>query len=133
MHARIVSTIALSLALTARATPPQFQSPLATKPIVSVQGTIERVQLSRGEGMPYLEVNDGKKTVRVYLGSIRYLIEQDFNPKAGQTATISAYQFEDSMIAATVTLSGENRTLRLRDEQGFPMWRGGQRKGPPKR
>jgi len=57
----------------------------------------------------------------VYLGSLRYLIEQNFNPKAVQSATVSAYQFDGFVIAASVSLSGEARTLQLRDAQGFPL------------
>ncbi len=102
---------------------PAMQAPAGSAPLAEIHGTIERVQITPGAGMPYISVGDGKSIKRVYLGSIRYLIEQNFNPKAGQTVTVKAYRFEDSYLAATVEIAGE-KVLRLRDESGRPVWRG---------
>jgi len=107
------------------------RAPIATNPLVAVRGTIQRVQISPGQGMPYLMVDDGKKAVKVYLGSMRYLIEHDFNPRVGLEVSVKGYQVEDAVIAATVTISGKNRLLKLRDENGWPLWRGGRRRGGP--
>ena len=78
-----------------------------------------------GQGMPWLEVKGPKETVKVWLGSMRYLIDENFNPKAGQEVAVKGYQMKDGLVAIQVTLTAEKKTLKLRDAQGWPLWRGG--------
>jgi hypothetical protein len=111
------------------------QPPIASNPVVTIDGTIRKVQLAPGQGMPYLEVEVKDAVTKVYLGSMRYLMEQDFNPKAGMPVTVNGYKNEADIIAITVTLPSEKKTLKLRDEKGWPLWRGGRRgagPGPPR-
>jgi hypothetical protein len=56
---------------------------------------------------------------------MRYLMEQNFNPKAGQQAIVKGFQIDDDLIATSVTLPETKQTIRLRDENGMPLWRGG--------
>ena len=79
--------------------------------------------------MPFVTVKSGDQTVKVYLGSMRYLMAQGFNPKLGDEIAVKAYKMSGDMVAATVTLPADNKTIRLRDEAGRPLWRGGMR-GP---
>jgi hypothetical protein len=102
-------------------------APIASNPVVDITGTISQVHIAAGEGMPYLDVKSGADTTKVYLGSMRYLISEDFNPKAGQEVTIKAYKLKESVVAIQVTLPTEKKTLKLRDEKGWPLWRGGPR------
>jgi hypothetical protein len=67
---------------------------------------------------------DGTATT-VILGSMRYLMEQNFNPKAGVQAQVKGYKLPATVIAIEVRLPAENLTLKLRDENGWPLWRGG--------
>ena len=106
------------------------QAPIAGSPKVELKGRIEKIQLAMGQGMPYLEVRISEKTVRVLLGSMRYLLEQDFNPKAGDEVAVTGYKVNDGVVAITVTLPATGKVLRLRDEAGRPVWMGG-RRGPP--
>lgn len=107
------------------------QVPARAGLLVEIHGTIQQAQISRGQGMPYLVVSQTNKPVRVYLGSIRYLIEQNFNPKVGQEVSVKGFQVADGLVAATVALTGSDRVLKLRDENGGPLWRGGRHRGPP--
>jgi hypothetical protein len=107
------------------------QMPARAGPPVEIHGTIQQAQISAGQGMPYLVVSQANKGVRVYLGSMRYLIEQNFNPKVGQEVSVKGFQVADGLVAATVALTGSNRVLKLRDENGWPLWRGGRHHGPP--
>jgi len=109
---------------------PDTPAPLASAPKVEIKGTIEKVRATPGEGMPFLEVRTGDKTAKVYLGSIRYLMEQDFNPKAGEEVAVRGYQVSGDIIAITVTCRG--KTLKLRDDNGRPVWMRGRRGGPPR-
>ena len=67
--------------------------------------------------------------MKVYLGSMRYLMAQGFNPKLGDEIAVKGYKMNGDIVAATVTLPADNKTIRLRDESGRPLWRGGMR-GP---
>jgi hypothetical protein len=59
---------------------------------------------------------------------MRYLMEQKFNPKVGDTVEVKGYSVknqnqEEEIVAIQVKLGGQ--TLKLRDENGWPVWRGG--------
>lgn len=116
-------TVSLCMAIGASA-----QHPVATHPLVEISGKIRRVQISAEQGTPpYLEINEGSATTKVYLCSMRYLIEHNFNPKVGQSVTVKGYRVEGNLVAATVTIVEENRVLKFRDENGRPLWRTGSR------
>ncbi|MCC6859698.1 MAG: hypothetical protein IT158_14105 [Bryobacterales bacterium] len=108
---------------------PQAQPPVAAGPLVDIKGKIAKVQIAPGEGMPFLEVQHDGETTKVYLGSMRYLMQQDFNPKAGEDVEIKGYKTGDDLVAAVATLPGQKKTLRLRDGQGWPVWGRGGRGG----
>jgi hypothetical protein len=123
----------LVVAGTTFAQPSGRQAPIADNPKVEIKGKIERIRISRGQGMPSLDVRTGDKTVSVALGSMRYLLEQDFNPKAGEEVAVTGYKVNNSVIAIAVTLPATGRTLRLRDDAGRPVWMGGRRGAPMNR
>lgn len=108
------------LAVTAAA-----QTPAEAPRKVEIKGTVEQVRIAPGQGMPYIEVRDAKGLHRIQLGSMRYLFEHNFNPKAGQQAEVKGLQVGGSVMAQVVTLPAEKITLQLRDEEGTPLWRMG--------
>lgn len=126
---RVQSLVLTGLVVTSAvlAQPSGMQAPIANSPKVELKGRIEKIQLARGQGMPYLEVRTTDKPVRVVLGSMRYLMEQDFNPKAGDEVAVTGYKLNDSIVAITVTTPATGKVLRLRDEAGRPVWMGGRR------
>lgn len=105
------------------------QAPIASNPVVELKGKITRVQVALGQGMPFLEVEHDGQTTKVLLGSMRYLMQQDFNPKAGDEVEVKGYKGTDQVVAISVTLPRESKTLQLRDEKGWPVWMGGRRRG----
>ena len=103
----------------------QAQGPKTASPVLEVKGRIVKVGLTPGQGMPLIEVKaESGKTWRVWLGSMRYLMEQDFSPKAGQEVVVKGFEQGEDILAATVTLPETKQTIRLRDEKGMPLWRG---------
>ena len=98
-------------------------------PVVDLKGIIKQTHIGHGQGMPYLDVEQGGKTTKVYLGSMRYLIAENFNPKAGQDVVVKGYRSDEDVVAIEVSLPKENKTLRLRDSSGRPLWRGGPGRG----
>ena len=126
---QILVLTGLAVASAVLGQPSGMQAPIAGSPKVELKGKIEKIQLAMGQGMPYLEVRTTDKTLRVVLGSMRYLMEQDFNPKAGDEVAVTGYKMNDGVVAITVTLPATGKVLRLRDESGRPVWMGG-RRGP---
>lgn len=100
-------------------------APIASNPIAEFAGTIAEVHLGVGQGMPYLVIQKDKETTRVYLGAMHYLIAQDFSPKTGQSVSARGYKVADGLIGSAVTLTAEKKTIKLRDDKGWPLWRGG--------
>jgi hypothetical protein len=98
---------------------------VAGAPLVELKGQVEGVRISPGMGTPSVSIKTATETVTVYLGSMRYLMAEDFNPKSGDEIVAKAYKTANGYLASTVTLPGRNKTLRLRDENGRPVWRGG--------
>ncbi len=109
------------------------QNTQSAKPaVIEIKGRIDKVGITRGQGMPSLEVRaESGKIWKVWLGSMRYLMEQNFNPKAGEEVEVKGFQATgNEMTAQTVTLTATKRTIQLRDDQGLPLWRGPMRGGP---
>lgn len=128
MKSRMALGVILALGCLLAAQHTVDRAPVASHPVVEIKGKIARVQAAPGQGMPSLEVEQSGRTTRVLLGSLRYLMEQDFNPKAGSPVEVKGYRTAEEIVAITVTLPLENRTVRLRDEGGWPVWAGCRRK-----
>ena len=119
-----MKTIIVALAAVSLFSQPA-KPPIASNPVVTVEGKVRKVQIAQGQGMPFLELETGDETIKVYLGAMRYLMEQDFNPKAGVQVSVKGYKMNPDIIAISVTIPSEKKTLKLRDENGWPLWRGG--------
>ncbi len=114
----------LMFALPAAAVENSAQSPVG--PVVELSGTITRVQVVRGQGMPFLEVEHDGETTRVHLGSMRYLLQHNFSPTAGVKVEIEAFRRGGNELAAKkVRLVKQDKTLALRDDDGRPLWQRG--------
>lgn len=92
---------------------------------VELRGTIVSVRASMGQGMPFIEIKTEKGQQRVLLGSMRYLLEHNFNPKAGAAAIVKGFFSEGSFYAQSVSLPDEKSSIELRDDNGIPLWRRG--------
>lgn len=124
MRARRIAAV-FALACGAALAQSAAQAPIAANPVLDIRGTIAKVQIQRGAGAPALEVNTGKSVTVVRLGSIRYLMEQNFNPKSGEEVIVKGYRAGEEIVAITVRMPAQNRELRLRDENGWPVWNSG--------
>ncbi len=127
MFARFTAALALA-ASALPAQPGTGMAPVKGAPVVEFKGKIERVQIAHGQGMPTLEVRRVEETVKVLLGSMRYLMEQNFNPKAGMEVSVKGYQVAEKNVIA-ISVAADGKVLRLRDENGRPVWMGGRGRG----
>jgi hypothetical protein len=101
--------------------------PLAGNPIRDLKGTVAAVHAVRGQGMPCIELKTGPKTTTVYLGSMRYLMQQAFNPRAGEVLEVRGYEVKGDIYAASVRVPATGKTFQFRDKDGWPLWSGGRR------
>jgi hypothetical protein len=102
--------------------------------VTTIKGPVEKVEelpsMARGggRGMMYrgvlLKTDQG--SLLVHLGPGWYLDEQKFTVKAGDTLEATGSKVtlnnQPAMIAREIKVHG--KTLKLRDDQGFPVWRG---------
>ena len=117
--------IALTVLAAAAQTPPQ-EPRFGFGPVVKLEGTVTRVNALRGQGAPFLEVEKDGDTTKIILGSMRYLMSHDFNPKAGEPIRIEGFQTSDGeMVAKTVVLPSQDKELEFRDADGRPLWQQG--------
>ena len=74
---------------------------------------------------------DKGETIPVHLGPAWYLDKQSVTLKQGDKVTVRGsrvtFDGKPALIAAEVTKQGQ--TLRLRDDDGVPVWAGGRRRG----
>ena len=128
---RYLLGVAAAIALCGVSTAQQPDEPATgvSVPSVELRGKISSVQVARGQRMPFLEIEVNGKTTRVYLGSMRYLMQNDFNPKAGERVEVKGFRRDGDLVAISVTLTSRNKTLRLRDKNGQPLWQSGWRGG----
>ena len=127
---RFLTIIGLAAVGAAFAQPSGTPAPIAGSPQVELKGRIEKIQVAQGQGMPHLEVKSAGKTTKVILGSVRYLMEQDFNPKAGDEVVVKGYKMNDDVVAISVALPAQGKVLKLRDADGRPVWMRGRYGGP---
>lgn len=82
---------------------------------VEISGIIKKVSVEPRRGsLLVVKVNSGVEW-SVWLGSFRYLLEHDFNPKAGQQVIVRGTVCEKSgMIAQSITVTQTGRTFEPR-------------------
>ena len=121
----VVALISAAVCLAQTGQPEACCGPAAIGTRVELAGTVAAIHIVAGEGSPYFELKHGDATARVFLGPMPYLIAENFNLKAGQEVVVKGFRVEDRVLAMEVTLVAEKRTVRFRDQQGRPLWRGG--------
>jgi hypothetical protein len=101
----------------------------------TVQGKVESVYLGPGQGSPHIEiVTDQGNKLDLWVAPFWYLSDQGFEIKAGDRLTVSMAKVNTSDGNRNVALElkqKDGKTVKLRDENGFPMWMKGNRTGWP--
>jgi hypothetical protein len=101
-----------------------------TKTVETISGEVVSVDQfvngrGSGQGM-HLVVKTERETLSVRLGPTQYLESQDFRVVVGDRVEIKGSRVtlngKPAIIAAEVKKDG--KTLKLRDENGLPLWRG---------
>ena len=101
--------------------------------VTTVTGTVEKLEeLSMGGGggtaMKFRELllKTDTGNLMVHLGPSWYLDQQKFAVKAGDTVEVTGSQVtlnnQPAIIAREIKANGQ--TMKLRDDQGIPAWRG---------
>jgi len=98
--------------------------------VTTVKGTVEKLEESHmGQAFRELLLKTDQGSILVYLGPGWYLDEQKFAVKAGDAveATGSKLTLNNQLSLIAREVKVNDTTLKLRDDQGLPLWRG---KGP---
>ena len=95
--------------------------------VATVKGTVEKVEESTmGMDFRELRLKTDQGSLQVYLGPGWFLDEKKFVVKVGDTMEVTGSQVtlnnQPALIAREVKVNGA--TLKLRDDQGVPVWRG---------
>jgi len=97
--------------------------------VTTVKGTVETLMKQRRMSGLVLKTDQG--SLPVHVGPYLYLRQQGITFKVGDPLEVTGSQVtlqgKPAIIAREVKVDG--KTLKLRDEQGLPLWRGG-RPGP---
>jgi hypothetical protein len=103
------------------------------KTVETVQGKVLSVQkATRTEGRSYgvhLTLQTDKETIPVHLGPGWYIEQQTLQIAANDTITVigSRVTFDEKPAIIAAQVKKGNEVLKLRDENGIPIWRGGPR------
>jgi hypothetical protein len=115
---------------------PQRQRIFNPETVQTVSGTVvgvDSVQSRRGPSTGlHLQLQTGGDTLTVHLGPSWYFERQSFAPQVGDSlaARGSRVTVQGAPALIAVEVLHGTRSLRLRDAQGRPVWRG-QRKPNP--
>jgi preprotein translocase subunit SecG len=97
--------------------------------VTTVKGTVEKLEeLTMGRSMAFREfrLKTDQGSLLVYLGPGWFLDEKKFAVKAGDAVEVTGSQVtlnnQPALIAREV--KANDTTLKLRDDQGLPVWRG---------
>jgi DNA/RNA endonuclease YhcR with UshA esterase domain len=95
--------------------------------VMTAKGTIQEVQQitgRRGWGGTHLTLKTEAGTFDVHLGPASFLKEEGFSFEKGDEVEVKgsrvAYQKGEAIIAREVKKG--DKTLKLRDEKGYPVW-----------
>lgn len=94
-----------------------------------VAGTVVAFTAAYGSGMPTLRVDDASLgEIAVAMGPIWYLNQEGFAAAAGDQVHLLAYPCQRcpvGQVAAWVVNDTTGVSITLRDDEGYPLWRGG--------
>jgi hypothetical protein len=102
--------------------------------VTTVTGQVEKWEdlpsmgMGAGQGMKFrgITLKTDQGSLMVHLGPAWYLDEKKFAVQAGDTVEATGSKVtlnnQPALIAREVTVQGA--TLKLRDDQGLPLWRG---------
>lgn len=91
---------------------------------MQMRGTIEKIQIVPRAGMPSLEIRTAAGREKVMLGSLRFLMEQGFDPHAGDEVVVDGVRDSESILAVRIEIPARKIKLQLREPHTcMPMWR----------
>ncbi len=107
---------------------PRLYNPQTETTVTGQVEKLEELNMGPSGGMKFQEarLKTEKGTLLVHLAPTWYLDQQKFALKAGDTVKVTGSQVtlnnQPGIIAKDVEVNG--KTLKLRDDQGLPAWRG---------
>lgn len=108
----------------------QYQRMYNQQSVVEIKGVVEAVeQITPTKGMSngiHLKVKTDTETVAVHLGPAWFIERQDISIEKGDTIEVkgSKITFNGAPAVIAAEVEKEDTELRLRDDNGIPVWAG---------
>jgi hypothetical protein len=108
----------------------QYQRMYNPQSVVEIKGVVEAVeQITPTKGMSHgihLKVNTDAETIAVHLGPAWFIERQDISIQKGDTIEVKGSKITFNGAPAIIAAEVEkgDTELKLRDENGFPVWAG---------
>ena len=108
------------------------------KTVIDIKGTVTETQLPDRGGSASLSLRAENEQYTVMLGPAWYLKKQGFHVEKGDGLRVSGSRMPDRqgkmyVVAATVVKASTGEEIRLRDENGAPLWSRKSRRGGSQR
>lgn len=100
------------------------QPPCCRAKPIQVRGSIEKIQIVPAAGTPFLEIRTAGGREKILLGSLRYLMEQSFDPHAGDEVFVDGVRDAEAILALRIEIPARKIKVQLREPSTcMPMWR----------
>ena len=108
--------------------PDTFQKTIKDAEIIDLEGQIKKIlwdRRSRGQGGSYFTMEVNKAVYTVLISPISFLEENGIFLSPEENVTVVGYRFPsaDSRTIIAKELTWGERTVVLRNKEGFPVWR----------
>lgn len=108
------------------------------KTVIDIKGVVTDAQLPDRGGSASLSLQAENDQYTVMLGPVWYLKKQGFRVEKGERLRVSGSRMLDRqgtvyVVAATVVKDATGEEMRLRDENGAPLWSKKSRRGERER
>ncbi len=104
---------------------------LDLKAKTTFEGTVQDVTMAAGQGFPNFTLQVGNNALTIVTGPYWALQQADFQISKGDHLSVVAYpslQHENAFVAAAIENLTTQKSIKLRDDNGFPL--GMQGRGP---
>jgi hypothetical protein len=110
----------------------QMQNPAVPSATVTIEGVVDSVNMAIGQGIPSFVMIEGGKKYTIVVGPYRLLLDENFQINQGMKLSVKAFasiRYENTYAAVEIRDLVSGAVIKLRSEDGTPIWSGNGRRG----